>query len=133
MAEYGEDTSIPTLIRGLLDDARSLVREELQLARAELREEATQMQTVAVAFGIAAVVGLIGAAVLSVAIGSLIAYYASWPVWIGYGVVGIVWLVCAWIAVAYARGRLRDVRAIPNTAQTMKENMTWMQNKSASR
>ena len=38
MAEYDDRTSIPTLIRGLVDDARELIREELQLARSEIRE-----------------------------------------------------------------------------------------------
>ena len=133
MVEYDEDTSIPTLIRGLFDDARSLVREELQLARAELREELATMRSATVAFAIAAVIGLIGAAILSVAIGGLIAYYAGWPVWMGYGIVGIVWLVCASIAVAYGFQRVAELRAIPQTTATIKENMTWMQNKSVTK
>ena len=35
---YDEQTSITGLIKGLLDDARDLIREEVQLARAELRD-----------------------------------------------------------------------------------------------
>src|SRR5207237_7097617 len=60
MAEYDEHTSIPGLIKGLLDDARDLIREELQLARAEIREEISALQTVTIAFAVAAVVGLLG-------------------------------------------------------------------------
>ena len=53
MAEY-DVNSIPGLIRGLLDDTRELIREEIALARAEIREEVSAAQTVAVAFGAAA-------------------------------------------------------------------------------
>src|SRR5215831_17229417 len=79
MAEYDERTSIPTLIRGLLDDARELIREELQLARAEIREEISAVQSAAIAFAIAGAVGLIGAMLLSVAIGGALAYFLRWP------------------------------------------------------
>ena len=61
-----EQTSIPGLIKGLLDDARDLIREELQLARAEIREEISALQAVTIAFAVAAVVGLLGAMLLSV-------------------------------------------------------------------
>jgi len=130
MAEYDERTSIPGLVKGLLDDARDLIREELQLARAEIREEISALGTVAISFGAAALVGLIGVALLSVALGALLAYLLAWPTWAGYGIVALVLLAVAVGLSLYARGRLRDVRAIPNTTETIKENLAWMQNKS---
>src|SRR5437763_934281 len=79
MAEHDEQTSIPGLIKGLLDDARDLIREELQLARAEIREEVSALQTVTIAFAVAAVVGLLGAMLLSVALGGALACFLRWP------------------------------------------------------
>ena len=131
--EYDERTSIPTLIKGLLDDARDLIREELQLARAEIREEISALQTVTIAFAIAAVVGLFGAVLLSIALGGALAYFLRWPSWTGYGIVAVLFLAAGWGLCLYARARLRDVRAIPNTTATMKENLAWMQNKSVQR
>ena len=133
MAEYDEHTSIPGLIKGLLDDARDLIREELQLARAEIREELSAVQAVAIAFAVAAVVGLIGVMLLSVALGGALAYFLRWPPWAGYGVVALLLLAAGWGLCLFARGRLRAIRAIPNTAATMKENLAWMQNKSGLR
>ena len=130
MAEYDEQTSIPGLIKGLLDDARDLIREELQLARAEIREEVSALQTVAIAFAIAAVIGLVGSMLLSVALGGALAYFLRWPPWAGYGVVAVLFLAGGWGVCLYARARLRAIRAIPNTTETMKENLAWMQNKS---
>lgn len=133
MAEYDERTSIPSLVRGLLDDARDLIREELQLARAEIREEISQVQSAAIAFSVAAAVGLIGAMLLSVAIGGAIAYFLRWPTWAGYGITAILFLAGGWGLCLYGRGRLRAVRAMPETTGTIKENLAWMQNKSVQR
>lgn len=133
MAEYDERTSIPGLIKGLLDDARDLIREEIQLARAEVREEISALRAVAIAFAVSAVVGLLGAMLFSVALGGALAYVLRWPAWAGDGVVALLFLAGGWGLCLYARGRLRVIRAIPNTTETMKENLAWMQNKSGQR
>ena len=133
MAEYDDGTSIPTLIRGLLDDARDLVREELQLARAEIREELSAAQTAAIAFAIAGAVALIGAILLSVAIAGAIAYFLHWPTWAGYALTAVLFFACGWGLSLYARGRLKAMRGIPETKDTMKENLAWMQKKSGLR
>src|SRR5439155_12381964 len=86
MAEY-DVNSIPGLIRGLLEDARDLIREEIALARAEIREEISAAQTVAVALGNAALAAFLGAVMLCITLGGAIAYFLNWPTWGGYGVV----------------------------------------------
>ena len=84
MAEHDTKTNtIPGLIRSLLDDARLLIREEIALARAEIREEATAARTVGVAFSAAAVAAVLGIVLLCIAIGSGIAFLFSWPAWAG--------------------------------------------------
>jgi fructose-specific phosphotransferase system IIC component len=133
MAEYDDRTSIPTLIRGLLDDARELIREELQLARAEIREEISAAQSAVIAFAIAGAVGLIGAMLLSVAIGGALAYFLRWPTWAGYATTAVLFLAGGWGLCLYARARLKAIRAMPETTDTIKENIAWMQNKSVGR
>ena len=128
-----ERTSIPTLIKGLLDDARDLMREELQLFRAEIREEVSALQTVAIAFAVAAVVGLLGAMLAAIALGGALAYFLKWPTWAGYGATAVLFLAVGWGLCLFARARMRVIRAIPNTTDTMKENIAWMQNKSVLR
>jgi len=133
MAEYDQQTTIPALIRGLLDDGRDLIREELQLARAEVREEMSKAAAAFIAFAIAAAVAILGAALLSVAIGGAIAYFLRWPPWAGYGVTAVLFLAVGWGLCLYARARLKAIRAMPETTDTMKENLAWMQNKSVQR
>jgi Putative Actinobacterial Holin-X, holin superfamily III len=132
MAEY-EAESIPGLVRSILDDTRDLIREELALARAEIRDEMSAVQTVGVAFGGAALAGAIGTVLLGIALGGALAYALNWPAWAGYGIVAVLLLAGAFALVQYGRGRLARVRALPKTTETVKENLAWMQSKSGGR
>jgi apolipoprotein N-acyltransferase len=129
MAEHGIE-SIPMLIRSLLDDTRELIREEVALARAEIRDDLASAQTVGIAFGAAAIAGLAGIMLLAVAIGGAIASAAGWPSWGGYGIVAILLFIAAAATAVYGRRQLARVRGLPKTTQTVKENLAWMQNKS---
>jgi hypothetical protein len=128
-----EAATIPELIRSLLDDTRDLFREELALARAEIRDEISIARTAAVAFSGAAVAATIGVVLLCIAIGAGIAYMLSWPAWTGYGMVAVLLIGAAFVLVLYGRGRLTQIRALPKTTETVKENLAWMQSKSARR
>ena len=54
MAQTASESSVGGLIRNALDDVRDLFREELALARAELRQELSKLTAGAVRFGGAA-------------------------------------------------------------------------------
>jgi hypothetical protein len=132
MAEQQTET-LRGLIQGLLEDTRDLIRAELALARAEIREEFSAFGSVAGAFGGAAVAGLLGIALFALAIGGGLAYALSWPAWTGYGIVGILLLAASWLLVRYGSGQLKKIRTLPKTTQTMKENLEWIQNRSVER
>ena len=129
-----QDTeSIGGLIKSVLADTRELMREELELMRAEIREEVGQVRTVGAAFGGAAFAGLLGATLLCIALGSALAYWFGWPAWTGYAIVAVLLLVGAFAAMSYGRSRLSHLRALPRTRATVKENLAWIQSKSAQR
>jgi cytochrome c biogenesis protein CcdA len=124
MAEY-ETESIPGLIRSVLDDTRELIGEEIALARAEMQEEMTAARTVGIAFGAAAVFAVLGATLLCISLGQVIAYFLQWPTWAGYGIVAVLALVTAYFVVQYGRRHLANVHALPKTTETVKENLAW--------
>jgi len=123
-------TSTAGLIRSLLNDTRDLFREEIALARAEIREEISTASTVGIAFVGAAVLALIGAAILCIGIGGAIAYALAWPNWAGFLIMSVLLLVVAMGMALYGRGQLALIRALPTTTETVKENLAWMQSKS---
>ena len=130
MAEHDQD-SVAGLIRSVLDDTRELIREEIALARAEIREEIGAARSVGVSFGGAADAALLGATLLCITIGGAIAYFLDWPAWAGYGITALLLLGGAYALVSYGRRQLANVRALPKTTDSLKENMAWIQSRSA--
>lgn len=131
MAEHTE--SIPNLIRSVLNDARELIREELALAKAELREEVSAGRRVAVAFTAAALLALLGLVLLSVALGGAVADLFDLPTWAGLGIVAVIMAVAAAVLANRGRAQLANIRGLPRTQETLRENITWMQSKSSSK
>jgi hypothetical protein len=119
--------SIPGLIRGILDDLRTLIREEVALARVELREQAGRARSAAVSLGIGVVAAASGGAFLLVAIALGTADLLNWPAWAGFLVVAVVMLAGGMIALGAGRKQLRHVHAVPErTISSVKENSEWI-------
>jgi hypothetical protein len=109
------------LIGELVDEVRTLLRQEVALARAELREEAVRLMAVvalgAIAAGTLAIAGLwlliaITRALASVFALSLAIVYAG--VGIVLGIVGLVMMAIVWRQVA-------SLRVLPRTRQTLRD------------
>src|SRR6266705_4801155 len=82
--------SIGGLIRGILTDMRTLIREEIALARVEIREQAGRAKAAALSFGIAVAALAFGGIFLLVAVALGIAYLLGWPAWTGFLIVAAV-------------------------------------------
>ncbi|MDO3703793.1 phage holin family protein [Micromonospora sp. C28SCA-DRY-2] len=112
--------SVGELLGDVTRDLSTLMRQEVQLAKAELREEATQAGKAG---------GLLGGAGLA---GFLAVLFVSYAVWWGLSnvmdqgwaalLVAIAWAVVAGILLANGRTRLRQTRAVlPRTQQTARQ------------
>ena len=123
-------SSVSGIIHSVLEDARELIREEIAVARAEIREEMSAAQTIGMAFGAAAVAGLTAVVLLCVAIGGAVADLFDWPTWAGLGIMAVLLGAAAFFAVRYGQGQLGQLRALPKTTATVRENMAWIQDKS---
>jgi hypothetical protein len=116
------DTSVAGLIRGALDDARELIREEIALARAELRAEMGKVTASAVRFGAGGVALWFAAMFLCVTLALGIAALLDWPAWAAFGIVTLLLAVAGLVLVMAGRSAIRDVRPMPRTVHTVKEN-----------
>jgi uncharacterized membrane protein YqjE len=119
--------SIGGLIRGILMDLRTLIREEIALARVELRETAGRARAAAMSFGIAAASLLFGGIFLLVALATAIADLLDWPVWTGFLIVAVLLSLVGFFTLSSGRKQLQTVSAVPEeTVSTLKENSEWI-------
>ncbi|GAB3379439.1 phage holin family protein [Micromonospora halotolerans] len=113
-------SSVGELLGDVTRDLSTLVRKEVELAKAELREEASQAGKAGGMFGGAALAGFL--AVL----------FVSYAVWWGLSnvmdegwaalIVAVIWAVVAAILLANARTKMRQLREVlPRTKQTARE------------
>jgi uncharacterized membrane protein YqjE len=120
------DAGIVDVIRGALGDAQDLMRSEIALAKAELRQEIGRLQVGVAAFAGAAVAAVAGIVMLLMTIAWAIAEGFGWPVWAGLGIVTVLTIVSAIVLAYVGKRRFAAHKPMPLTVDTMKENATWI-------
>src|SRR5919106_3462963 len=109
------------------ESIRGLIREEIALARVEIREQAGRAKAAAVSFGAAAGALLFGGVFLLIALATAIADLLNWPVWAGFFVVALVLAVGGFVMIASGRKQLQSFHAVPTeTISTLKEKSEWI-------
>jgi hypothetical protein len=119
---YPENDSVGGLVRGAIDDVRDLFREELALARVELRQEVSKAMAAGVRFGIAGASLLFAATFLLVAVALGMSTLFGWPAWAGFGIVAVLLAVAGVVFLSSGRRAVRNVQPMPHTVRTIKEN-----------
>jgi hypothetical protein len=115
----GEDRSIGELFSAISADLSTLIRQELALAKAEVRQSATRAGKGA---------GLLGGAGYAAGMVLLFLSIAAWwgigqwtgNAWSGV-IVAVVWAIIAAILYAVGRSKLREVEGVPQTTETAKK------------
>lgn len=115
-----EDVSLGELIGDVTKDLATLMRQELELAKAELKQEVTKSGKAA---------GMLGAAGFA---GYMVLLFLSVALWWGLAnvidegwaalVVAVLWAIAGAVLYTLGRQRLREVRPTPQrTVDTLKE------------
>ena len=119
--------SVGSLVRGILNDIRTLIRDEIALARVEMREQAGRAKTAAFMLGMAVTALAFGGAFLLVAIALGIAYLLGWPAWTGFLILAVVLGIGGYVTLSSSRKKLASLRPMPEeTVTTLKENSEWV-------
>jgi hypothetical protein len=115
----GDDRSIGELISAVSEDFSTLMRQEVALAKAEVRESASRAGAGA---------GLLAGAGIAAHMVLLFLSIAAWwgvAQWIGQAwsgiVIAVVWAIVGLIMYATGRSRLRAVQGLPRTVETTKQ------------
>ena len=116
---------VAELLKQLANETTTLVRQELELAKAEMREKAGKAGAGAGMWGAAGVIGLLGLGSLTTFL--ILALDGVMPNWLAALIVGIAYAAIA--GVLYLRGKQRVEEAgspVPEqTVETLKEDAQW--------
>lgn len=117
--QRAETESLGQLLSEIAEDLSGLLRQELALAKAELRASATNAAKGA---------GMMGGAGYAAGMAFLFLSLALWAAlgsligggWAGV-VVGVLWAVVALVLFFVGKSQLKNVKGMPQTAETFKE------------
>src|SRR5690348_1283177 len=112
MTEREHEPSVSTLLSGIVGDAQTLVRQEIALARQEVREELTNAKDAGIKLGIAGAVLAIGGLLLVLTVAQALADLLNWPVWAGYGIVGVVLAIAGYILFSSAQKNMQQIKPV---------------------
>jgi uncharacterized membrane protein YqjE len=119
-----DDRSLGQIVGDLSNDLTTLVKQELELARTELKEEAAKAGKGAGMLGGAGVSGLLALILGSFALAYLL---DNWmPVELAFLIVTILWAIVGAVLAARGRKELKNTNPqLPETQQTLKEDAAW--------
>lgn len=115
------------LLGGLVGDARTLFRQELQLLRDELFLEIDKIRQAAVAVGAGIGFTVIGGLFLLIMLVHVLHQYVHLPLWACYGVIGVILLAVGAALFIKAKQSLQNFNLMPRrTLRSMKEDAQWI-------
>jgi uncharacterized membrane protein YqjE len=124
-ASPSDGKSIGQLIGDVSDDLSRLFRQEVELAKVELRTEATKAGRAAGMLGGAGVAAHMAVLLLSLAV--MFALGAVMPLGWAALIVAVVWGIVAAVLYSSGRARMRTVSPVPKqTVETLKEDAQWL-------
>jgi len=121
------DSSVGQLIGNISNDLTQLFRQEVELAKVELKAEASKAGKAAGMLGGAGFAGYLAVVLLSFALVFALANVmdAGWAALI----VAVIWGIVGAVLYSMGRKKLKDVDPTPHrTVDTLKEDAQWLKN-----
>ena len=120
-------TSVGELIGNISNDLSTLFRQEVALAKAEVKAEASKAGKAAGMLGAAGFAGYLTVVLLSFALVFALGNVMD----LGWAalIVAVIWAIVGAVLYANGRKKLKDVDPVPHrTVDTIKEDAEWLKN-----
>ena len=127
------ETSVATLIGGIVNDAKDLLINEFTIAKLEIQQEMRKTKAAALAFAVGAgVIGIGGLFLLLMCVHGL-AVLLDIPLWGSYGIVGGLLFLVGVILLVRGKHTAEQIDVIPpKTASTLRDNAQWIKEQTTS-
>lgn len=119
-------TTVTTLVSGIIDDAQTLFRQQVQMLKAEVRED-FQRSKQAAEFGALGIVMLtVGMLGLVTALAYFLHEYYHFSMWASWGITGLLFTLLGGASAAASYMLLERFNPLPDkTFNALQENLTW--------
>lgn len=122
-----DERSVTSLVSGIVNDAQTLIQQQLALFREEIRADLRKTKEAVTAL-------VAGVAVAALAVGPLVFFLvallhelAVWPWWASALLVGVVFAVIGGALIAIGVQRFRSFNPLPDqSVEALKENLEWI-------
>jgi uncharacterized membrane protein YqjE len=123
------DADLPQLISRLTDQSSTLFRQEIELAKTELKQEIRTAGKAGGLFGGAALAGFLALLLLSFAVAWALGDIDALNPALGFLIVGAIYAVVAGVLAMQGRNSAEDVDpSLPHTTASLKEDARWAKN-----
>jgi uncharacterized membrane protein YqjE len=128
MAEHNgselQDQSVADLVKQLTEQTKTLARQEIELAKAELAEKGKRAGLGAGMFGAAGLLGLFALALLTACV--VLALATALPAWLAALIVAAVYgAIAGALALTGKKEIAHATPPMPETVETVKEDVQW--------
>ena len=124
---YPAKPTVTELLTGLMNDVLTLLRQEVSLAKHELRAELRTVILAVVSLGAGGGVAALGGVLLILMLVHLLQALTGLPLWACYGIVGGLFAGAGGVLLVLGQRKLARMRLVPqDTVETMKENVQWI-------
>jgi len=135
--ESSPPNSIPALLRELRDESTTLLRQEVALAKTEMKENVSRMGTHAATLATGGLVAYAGVIVLLIGVGHLLGAALvragldpKIAQWLAPSIVGLLVAIIGWVMVTKAKNAMaHDELAPQQTIDSLRDNKQWAENK----
>ncbi len=122
-----ERPEIESVVIGLMQDVRTLVRQEIALAKHEIEYEFGKILKAILWWGIAAVLAMVGLIVMAATCVLILFEYTGLPAWGCAAIVGAIVLGGAWGIAVVGQGVAKSIHLVPFRAiQTLTDDVKCM-------
>ena len=125
---YQGERSFSEVVESIIGNVQNIIRSEIQLAKAEVKEETTKA---ARATGILAAGALLGFYAVGFLLFTIIRALENVTApWLASLIVAVFVGAAGWVAINAGRSRMKHVNPTPDrTIKTVKENVEWVKDR----
>lgn len=125
--------SVSQLLNGLIADAQTLVRREIDLAKTEVAVELGKAREGGVLIGAGVGMAVVGGILLGHMLAHLLQDVFEISLWISYLVVGAVLAIGGVLLLRQGASRMRDISPVPReTIDSVRKDVAWIKEQSPS-